>query len=174
MGELMSHSAGFTYGLFGNTPVDKLYQADNPLEAPSLQAFIDKMATLPLLYQPGHAWVYSVSVDIQGYLVEKLSGKTFPEFLRTRLFEPLGMIDTGFFVPAEKLSRVATIYAYDQAKARARGRAARSGDHDDAWAAVRRRRSLFDGRRLLPLRADAAERRRIRTASGSSRRAPST
>jgi CubicO group peptidase (beta-lactamase class C family) len=117
MGELMSHTAGFTYGLFGNTPVDKLYQAAMPLGEPSLQAFIDKMATLPLLYQPGTRWVYSVGVDIQGYLVEKLSGKTFPEFLRTRLFEPLGMIDTGFSVPAEKLSRVSDIYAYDRAKA---------------------------------------------------------
>jgi len=117
MSELMSHSAGFTYGLFGSTPVDKLYQAANPLGEPSLQAFINKMATLPLLYQPGTKWVYSVSVDIQGYLVEKLSGKTFPEFLRTRLFEPLGMVDTGFSVPAEKLSRVATIYSYDKAKA---------------------------------------------------------
>ncbi len=58
-----------------------------------------------------------MSVDIQGYLVEKLSGKTFPEFLRTRLFEPLGMDDTGFFVPAQKRSRVATIYTYDKAKA---------------------------------------------------------
>ena len=78
---------------------------------------IDRLATMPLLYQPGTRWVYSVSVDIQGYLVEKLSGKTFPEFLRTRLFEPLGMVDTGFSVPAEKLSRVATIYSYDKAKA---------------------------------------------------------
>jgi CubicO group peptidase (beta-lactamase class C family) len=117
MGELMSHSAGFTYGLFGSTPVDKLYQAANPLGEPSLQAFITKMATLPLLYQPGTKWVYSVSVDIQGYLVEKLSGKTFPEFLRTRLFEPLGMVDTAFYVPADKVSRTATVYAYDKAKA---------------------------------------------------------
>jgi CubicO group peptidase (beta-lactamase class C family) len=117
MGELMSHSAGFTYGLFGNTPVDKLYQAANPLGQPSLQAFIKTMSTLPLLYQPGTKWVYSVSVDIQGYLVEKLSGKTFPEFLRTRLFEPLDMVDTGFLVPAAKLPRVATIYSWDRAKA---------------------------------------------------------
>jgi len=116
MAELMSHSAGFTYGAFGNTPVDKLYRAANPLGAPSLQAMIDRLAPLPLLYQPGTRWVYSVSVDIQGYLVEKLSGKTFPEFLRTRLFEPLGMVDTAFYVPAEKLSRAATIYAYDKAK----------------------------------------------------------
>jgi CubicO group peptidase (beta-lactamase class C family) len=60
MGELMSHNAGFTYGLFGNSAVDKMYRADNPLDAPSLQAFIDKMAKLPLLYQPGEKWVYSV------------------------------------------------------------------------------------------------------------------
>ena len=114
MGELMSHTAGFTYGLFGNTPVDKLYQAAAPLDAPSLQAFIDKMAALPLLYQPGQRWVYSVSVDIQGYLVEKLSGQTFPEFLRTHIFEKLGMKDTAFFVPEAKLSRLATIYTWNQ------------------------------------------------------------
>ena len=116
MGELMSHSAGFTYGLFGNTPVDQLYRKNNPLEAPSLQGMIDRLATLPLLYQPGTKWVYSVSVDIQGYLVEKLSGKTFPEFLRARLFEPLEMADTGFTVPAGKLNRVSDIYSYDRAK----------------------------------------------------------
>lgn len=116
MAELMSHTAGFTYGLFGNTPVDKLYQTDPPLNKPSLRAFVDRMAALPLLYQPGERWVYSVSVDIQGYLVEKLSGKTFPEFLRTRIFEPLGMKDTAFFVPEEKLSRVATIYSWRPAE----------------------------------------------------------
>lgn len=114
MGELMSHSAGFTYGLFGNTPVDRQYRANDPLAASSLQGMIDRLATMPLLYQPGTRWVYSVAVDIQGYLVQKLSGQTFPEFLRTRLFAPLEMIDTGFLVPTEKLPRVATIYAWDQ------------------------------------------------------------
>ena len=125
MGELMSHNAGFTYGLFGNSPVDKMYQADNPLDAPSLQAFIDKVARLPLLYQPGEKWVYSVSVDIQGYLVQKLSGQTFPDFLRDRIFTPLGMKDTGFMVPAAKLPRVATIYGWDQAT-----RALKGSPHD--------------------------------------------
>ena len=110
MGELMSHTAGFTYGAFGSTPVDKMYQESQPLTAPSLKDFIDRVSKLPLLYQPGEGWVYSISVDIQGYLVEKLSGKTFPEFLRERIFEPLGMKDTAFYVPAEKLDRVATIY----------------------------------------------------------------
>src|SRR4051812_25173411 len=113
MAELMSHTAGFTYGLFGNTPVDKLYQTDPPLNAPSLKAFIDRMAALPLLYQPGQRWVYSVSVDVQGYLVEKLSGQAFPDFVRTRIFEPLGMADTGFAVPESKLSRLATVYEID-------------------------------------------------------------
>jgi len=113
MGELMSHTAGFTYGFFGSTPVDKLYLEADLLNAPNLQEFINRVAKLPLLYQPGEGWVYSVSVDIQGYLVEKLSGKPFAEFLRERIFSPLGMKDTGFYVPAEKLNRVASIYQGD-------------------------------------------------------------
>ncbi|MDP9007400.1 MAG: beta-lactamase family protein [Pseudomonadota bacterium] len=113
MGELMSHTAGFTYGVFGSTPVDKMYQEAKLFEAPSLQDFIDRVSKLPLVYQPGEGWIYSVSVDIQGYLVEKLSGKSFPDFLRERIFLPLGMKDTGFFVPAEKLDRVASIYQGD-------------------------------------------------------------
>ena len=116
MAELMSHSAGFTYGLFGNTPVDKLYQAADPLGAPNLQVMINRLAVLPLLYQPGTRWVYSVGADIQGYLVEKLSGKTFPEFLRTRLFEPLGMKDTAFYVPQDKVARTSQVYQWDRAK----------------------------------------------------------
>ncbi len=113
IGELMSHTAGFTYGLFGNTPVDKMYQESNPLQAGSFKEFIDRLARLPLVYQPGEGWIYSVSVDIQGYLVEKLSGKSFPDFMRERILVPLGMKDTGFFVPAEKLARLATIYTTD-------------------------------------------------------------
>ena len=113
IGELLSHTAGFTYGVFGDTPVDKMYQQSNPLQAGSLKEFIDKLAKLPLVYQPGEGWIYSVSVDVQGYLVEKLSGKPFPDFVRERIFEPLGMKDTAFFVPKEKLSRLATVYTTD-------------------------------------------------------------
>jgi CubicO group peptidase (beta-lactamase class C family) len=113
MGELMSHTAGFTYGVFGSTPVDKMYQEAQLLNAPTLQEFIERVSKLPLVYQPGEGWIYSVSVDIQGYLVEKLSGKAFPDFLRERIFLPLGMKDTGFYVPAEKLDRVASIYQGD-------------------------------------------------------------
>lgn len=110
VGELMTHTAGFTYGLFGNTPVDKMYTKVNPLATNSLKEFVDKLATIPLLYQPGEGWVYSVSVDVQGLLVERLSGKPLPEFMQERVFGPLGMTDTGFAVPKDKLGRVATIY----------------------------------------------------------------
>ncbi len=114
VGEVMTHTAGFTYGFFGDTPVDKQYRADSPLSAPTLQAFVDKVARIPLLYQPGTQWVYSVSVDIQGHLVEKLSGKSLPDYLQQEIFGPLGMRDTSFAVPAEKLDRLATIYRFDQ------------------------------------------------------------
>jgi CubicO group peptidase (beta-lactamase class C family) len=114
MGELMSHTAGFSYGIFGASPVDRLYQSANPLSAASASAFVTKLATLPLLYEPGERWVYSLSVDVQGAVIERLSGKTLAEFMRTRIFEPLGMTDTAFHVPAAKLSRLATIYSMDQ------------------------------------------------------------
>jgi CubicO group peptidase (beta-lactamase class C family) len=113
VGELMTHTAGFTYGFFGSTPIDKLYQAERPFAAPTLQGFVEKLARIPLLYQPGSQWVYSVSVDVQGHLVEKLSGKSLPEYLRQEIFEPLGMRDTGFAVPAAKMDRLATVYRFD-------------------------------------------------------------
>jgi CubicO group peptidase (beta-lactamase class C family) len=72
---------------------------------------INKLAKIPLLYQPGTRWVYSVSMDIQGYIVEKLSGKSLPDFMQERIFGPLGMKDTGFFVPKGKRNRFATLYA---------------------------------------------------------------
>ena len=107
--QLLTHTAGFTYG-FGNSVVDKMYHDQQVLHSANLQEMIDKLAKLPLLYQPGTRWVYSISVDIQGYLVEKLSGKSLPDFMRERIFEPLGMKDTGFYVPKEKMDRLATLY----------------------------------------------------------------
>jgi CubicO group peptidase (beta-lactamase class C family) len=110
MAELMSHTAGFTYGIFGTTPVDKMYRDANVLGSANLQQMIDKLSQLPLLYQPGTKWVYSVAVDIQGYIVEKLSGKTLGEFMRENIFRPLAMKDTGFHLAPDKLSRLATLY----------------------------------------------------------------
>jgi CubicO group peptidase (beta-lactamase class C family) len=111
VGELLTHTAGFTYGTFTDTPIDKLVREAAPLSAPSLLEMINRLSKLPLAYQPGSKWVYSLSVDVQGYLVEKLSGKRLPDFMRERIFEPLGMKDTAFFVPKDKMPRLATVYA---------------------------------------------------------------
>jgi CubicO group peptidase (beta-lactamase class C family) len=110
MQELMTHTAGFVYGFFGNTPVDKEYLKSGLMQSKSLREFVDKLAKIPLAYQPGTQWVYSVSMDIQGYIVEKLSGQTLPDFMQEHIFKPLGMNDSGFFVPADKRSRFVTIY----------------------------------------------------------------
>jgi len=110
MAELMSHTAGFTYGIFGTSPVDKMYVEARVLGSANLREMIGKLARLPLIYQPGSKWVYSVAVDIQGYIVEKISGKPLGEFMRENIFQPLGMQDTGFHIAAEKAGRVATLY----------------------------------------------------------------
>lgn len=114
MRELMSHTAGFTYGFFGDTPVDKMYREENVMQSQTLKELIDKLAKTPLLYQPGTRWVYSVSQDIQGYIVEKLSGQSLPDFMQQHIFGPLKMKDTGFFVPEDKRDRFATLYAGDK------------------------------------------------------------
>ena len=98
MGELMTHSAGFSYGS-GHTVVDAMYHDQKVMQSANLQEMINKLATIPLNYQPGKGWTYSVSMDVQGYIVEKLSGQTLPDFMRDHIFAPLQMKDAGFFVP---------------------------------------------------------------------------
>jgi CubicO group peptidase (beta-lactamase class C family) len=132
MSELMSHTAGFTYGFFGDTPVDGMYRDAKLFESSSLQEFIDKLAKVPLVYQPGTAWRYSVSMDIEGYIVEKLSGESLPDFLREHVYEPLGMKDAGFYVPAEKRSRFVTVYHMDANGQLAPGTGNLSSRADDA------------------------------------------
>ena len=87
MRELMSHSAGLAYGLRRDNAVDRLYREERVLNAnASLQTMVDKLATLPLLAQPGTRWYYSIAVDVQGYLVEQLSGLALDQFLQERIF----------------------------------------------------------------------------------------
>jgi CubicO group peptidase (beta-lactamase class C family) len=109
MGELMTHTAGFSYGN-GATPPDALYKDQHVLESKDLEEMIGKLAGIPLLYQPGKGWIYSMSMDIEGYIVEKLSGQPLPEFMRAQIFAPLGMKDAGFYVPQSKLGRFASLY----------------------------------------------------------------
>ena len=110
MHELMTHTAGFTYGFFGNSPVDILYRDQKVLQSANLHEMIEKLAKIPLAYQPGTEWRYSASMDIQGYIVEKLSGQSLPDFMRDHIYQPLGMKDAGFFVPEDKRNRFMTLY----------------------------------------------------------------
>jgi CubicO group peptidase (beta-lactamase class C family) len=117
MRELMSHSAGLTYGVFGDTAIDQQYREYKVYdETQPLQSMIDRMAKVPLLFQPGERWHYSLAVDVQGYLVEKLSGQSLPDFMQQHIFGPLKMVDTAFYVPAEKLNRFAEFYLKEGGK----------------------------------------------------------
>ena len=111
MRELMSHTAGFGYGLGDQHPVDKLYREKGVLSANGLADMIKRTAEIPLMFQPGTKWSYSSAVDIQGYIVEKLSGQKFGEFLQQRIFTPLKMTDTAFYVSRDKAARLAAVYA---------------------------------------------------------------
>jgi CubicO group peptidase (beta-lactamase class C family) len=110
MREIMSHTAGFGYGLGDKHPVDKLYRSKQVLGATGLHQMIERTAEIPLMYQPGTSWSYSSAVDIQGYIVEKLSGKPFGQFLQENVFAPLKMKDTGFSTGPAKANRLAAVY----------------------------------------------------------------
>lgn len=113
---VLSHTSGLSYGFDENDPIDKLYRAANVLRIDETAA--EKMARLvelPLAFQPGTAWRYSVGTDVAGYLVEVISGMSLDEFLQQRVFAPLGMVDTAFYTPVEKRARLATLYSADKA-----------------------------------------------------------
>ena len=107
---LLTHTAGIIYG-WGGEPADKRFR-EAKIFAPgtTLADMAKKLSTVPLVHEPGEEWTYGVSTDLLGYLVEVVSGMQFEEFLRTRLFRPLGMVDTAFSVPVEKLDRFAALY----------------------------------------------------------------
>jgi CubicO group peptidase (beta-lactamase class C family) len=112
--DLLTHTSGLTYGFMQAHPVDALYREAGIDGANTvgmtLAAFVEKLAEIPLLFSPGTEWSYSVATDVCGRLVEVLSGMALDEFFETRIFKPLGMVDTGFFVPEEKLGRFASNY----------------------------------------------------------------
>ena len=115
MRHILSHTAGLTYGALlpiDPHPVDAVYQqlGVNRGEGETIQTFADKMAQVPLRYDPGTKWLYSLATDVCGCLVEAISGQKFEDFLQQRIFEPLGMQDTAFWVPEEKVERFAANY----------------------------------------------------------------
>ncbi len=115
--DLMRHTSGMTYGLFGDSPVDEMYMDANVLGGnKSVADFIDKLAKLPLKHHPGSAWEYSVSVDVQGRLIEVLSGKDLATFMKERIFDPLDMRDTSFRMTSQKADRFVQIYEKSEDK----------------------------------------------------------
>jgi CubicO group peptidase (beta-lactamase class C family) len=116
---LMTHTSGLTYNFMFAHPVDELYRRGGfDMMKPNtddLATICTRLASLPLVFQPGSEWNYSMSIDVLGRIIEVISGQTLDEFLRTRLFAPLGMVDTGFSVPAKNAHRLAALYAVNPA-----------------------------------------------------------
>jgi CubicO group peptidase (beta-lactamase class C family) len=114
MHDLLQHSAGLSYGLFSDTPVDQLYRDSGVLESNgSLDSFIAKLASMPLLFQPGTQYHYSLAVDVQGYLIERLSGMDPDSFIRSRILEPLEMDETMSWVPADKAALLSKVHTHN-------------------------------------------------------------
>jgi CubicO group peptidase (beta-lactamase class C family) len=148
--DIMRHTAGFSYGM-RDTAADKIFHDINPLALTnSLDEFGDKLAKVPLLFDPGAEWSYSTGVDVQALLVEHLTGEAFEPHVRRAILDPLGMKDTGWTQPSDRLPRFAASYAKQPD-----GTLARIPDDG-------RRGPRLDARRLYAVRADAARARHAR------------
>jgi CubicO group peptidase (beta-lactamase class C family) len=114
--DLLRHTSGLTYGFQQRSNVDAAYREmkiGEVVKAGTLESMIEDLARIPLEFSPGEAWNYSVSTDVIGYLIGKISGKPFEQFLKERILDPLGMTDTGFFVAPDKVGRFAACYSAD-------------------------------------------------------------
>ena len=111
--QVLSHTGGLTYG-GTNHPVDKVYRREQVMrregEGETLTTFMDKLSRVPLMYEPGTRWMYSLSTDVCGALVELISGQRFDQYLKEHIFEPLRMVDTSFDVAEGKVERFAANY----------------------------------------------------------------
>lgn len=110
--DLLTHTSGLTYDFMADNPVAEMYRDARIMNnaTRSLAELIDELATIPLAFQPGTRWHYSVGIDVAARLIEVLSGQTVGDFLHDRIFDPLGMSDTGFGVPDDQLGRVSAMY----------------------------------------------------------------
>ncbi len=113
--DLLRHTSGLTYSFQNRTPVDAAYREsdlENWIEVGGDDAFIDRLARIPLDFDPGTAWNYSVSTDVLGVIVARISGISLEEYFRAHIFEPIGMMDSYFRVPPEKADRIPACFAY--------------------------------------------------------------
>lgn len=139
--DLLRHTSGLTYGFQNRSNVDAAYRREKLGEwhgGDNLAGFIAKLGALPLEFSPGEAWNYSVSTDVLGAVVERVSGKTLDVYFRDHIFAPLGMDDTFFEVPADKLDRLTDAYAFHPA----RGRVMYDRGAESSWS---RRPNLLSG-----------------------------
>ncbi|MHA2092706.1 MAG: serine hydrolase domain-containing protein, partial [Candidatus Kariarchaeaceae archaeon] len=127
---LLTHISGLSYGFFPGVPIDKLYGEtfsyedenrirsvlETMLDAPTLKEFSEKLASLPLTFEPGTKWWYGFNFDILGYLIEKISGRALDYFLKERIFSKLGMNDTDFYVPDSKQDRLCKAYTIEDSE----------------------------------------------------------
>src|SRR6185436_13962323 len=125
--DLLTHRSGIAYNFTTTGPLSKALSerfssAIDPDISPD--QWIKIMGTIPLAYDVGNRWQYGLSFDVLGVLIERISGMPLPDFMRTRIFAPLGMNDSGFFVPQEKTGRVAVMYGFDKEDKRVPTRAA--------------------------------------------------
>jgi len=120
IGDLMTHLGGFTYDFLIDSPVGELYRQHELMHNAkrTLQQFVDELARLPLAYHPGTKWHYSVSIDVAAHVIEIIANQPLRHFLRERIFDPLGMVDTDFYVPPEKRHRLAAMYGVGDLGAR--------------------------------------------------------
>ena len=121
MVDLLRHTSGLTYGFQFRSPVDAAYRAgkiDDWHGNHDLDGFVAALAGIPLEFSPGTAWNYSVSTDVLGAVVQRVSGMPLDDFVRTRIFEPLKMADTGFVVAADKLDRLTDCWTFVPGKGR--------------------------------------------------------
>ena len=113
--DLLSHQSGFTYDFLKENEIDSAYSARGigGRNQKDLKSMIDSLSEIPLLFSPGDKWNYSVSTDVCGYLVELISGQNLDTFFYENIFEPLGMVDTGFYVPPTEIHRFSANYLYN-------------------------------------------------------------
>lgn len=120
--QLLTHTSGISYPTIGTKEAVAIYAKNripSGIGTPNgtLEDAMNRLAALPLMHQPGEKWTYGLSTDVVGRLIEVLSGQSLDQFLRTRLFEPLGMNDTYFYLPASKHARLTRVYTEDSTKA---------------------------------------------------------
>jgi CubicO group peptidase (beta-lactamase class C family) len=111
---LLTHTSGLSYGSFFDSPVEELYRTTTFTRNNQLSDLIESLAAIPLVFQPGTNWRYSMATDVLGYIVQVVSDMPLADFFKERIFKPLGMVDTDFQVPSNKLDRLAQIYTSDE------------------------------------------------------------